>query len=68
MYNVTPNQKEQILCKIINALDAIQNNGTEDAKDFLMRMYLKVQNLHAGGSLHPTEVSRLKKFFSSKKR
>lgn len=68
MYHVTLNQKEQLLCKILNALELASNDGRSSAREFLMKMYLKVQNLHIGGSLQPDEASKLKTLFRHKNR
>jgi len=68
MYHVSHNQKEQLLCKILSALELASNDGKSSAAGFLMKMYLKVQNLHIGGSLEPAEASRLKKILSSNKK
>ena len=67
MYHVTQNQKEQLLCKILTALELASSDGKSPVVRFLIKMYLKVQNLHIGGSLEPAEASRLKKLLSSNK-
>lgn len=68
MYHVTPNQKEQLLWKILAALEPISEERQTPAREFLLKMYLRVQNLKPGGSLQPEEAKKLKRLLRKKKR
>ena len=63
MYQITDNQREQKLLKILTVLEHENKNGNEAIRDneFLFRTYQKVQSLPIGGSLLPEESSRLNK-------
>ena len=68
MYNLSANQKEQLLLKILTTLEASRNSCKNDSESFLMKMYLKVQNLHIGASLEPAEAAKLKKAFKAQRK
>lgn len=63
MYQITDNQREQKLLKILTAIEHENKSGNEAILDneFLFWAYQKVQSLPIGGSLLPEESSRLNK-------
>ena len=63
MYQITDNQREQKLSKILTAIEHENKSGNEAIIDneFLYWAYEKVQSLPIGGSLLPEQSSRLNK-------
>ena len=63
MYQITDNQREQKLSKILTAIEHENKSGNEAILDneFLFWAYEKVQSLPIGGSLLPEQSSRLNK-------
>jgi hypothetical protein len=68
VYQITDNQREQNLLKILTALEHENKNGNKSIRDngFLFRTYQKIQSLPIGGSLLPEESSRLKKILKQR--
>ena len=63
MYQITDNQREQKLSKILTAIEHENKSGNEAILDneFLFWAYQKLQSLPIGGSLLPEQSSRLNK-------
>jgi len=61
MYEVTSNQKEQLLNQVLNALINTTAVIMESDRQFLLSMYEKVQRLKLGQSLSVTDALKLKK-------
>ena len=63
MCQITDNQREQKLSKILTAIEHENKSGNEAIIDneFLFWAYEKVQSLPIGGSLLPEQSSRLNK-------
>jgi len=59
-YEVTENQKEQLLNRILDANCAAQKNRCVEDASNLRLLYKKVQNLPVGGSMKPEIVVTLK--------
>ena len=60
MYEVTSNQKEQLLNQVLNALTNTTAVTPESDRQFLLSMYEKVQRLRLGQSLSVTDALKLK--------
>jgi len=60
MYEVTSNQKEQLLNQVLNALTNTTDDTAEGDRKFLLSMYEKVQRLRLGQSLSVTDALKLK--------
>ena len=60
MYEVTSNQKEQLLNQVLNALTNTTDDTAEGDRKFLLSMYEKVQRLRHGQSLSVTDAMKLK--------
>jgi predicted RNA-binding Zn ribbon-like protein len=60
MYEVTSNQKEQLLNQMLNALTKTTAQTAEGDRQFLLSMYEKVQRLRLGQSLSVTDAMKLK--------
>ena len=60
MYEVTSNQKEQLLNQVLNALINTTAVTMESDRQFLLSMYEKVQRLRLGQSLSVTDALKLK--------
>ena len=56
MYEVTSNQKEQLLNQVLNALTNTTAERAEGDQQFLISMYEKVQRLRHGQSLSVTDA------------
>ena len=63
MYEVTGNQKEQLLNQVLNALTNNTAEFAEDDRQVLLCMYEKVQRLGLGQSLCVKDALKLKSFF-----
>ena len=61
MYEVTSNQKEQLLNQMLNALTNTTAHTAEGDRQFLLSMYEKVQRLRLGQSLSVKDALKLKK-------
>jgi hypothetical protein len=63
VHQITDNQREQKLLKILTAIEHENKSGNEAILDneFLFWAYQKVQSLPIGGSLLPEQSSRLNK-------
>ena len=60
MYEVTSNQKEQLLNQVLNALTNTTAERAEGDQQFLISMYEKVQRLRHSQSLLVTDAMKLK--------
>ena len=60
MYEVTSNQKEQLLNQVLNALSNTTGEFAEGDRQYLLSMYEKVQRLRHGQSLSVTDALKLK--------
>jgi len=60
MYEVTSNQKEQLLNQMLNALTKTTAQTAEGDRQFLLSMYEKVQRLRHRQSLSVTDALKLK--------
>ena len=60
MYEVTSNQKEQLLNQVLNALTNTTDDTAEGDRKFLLSMYEKVQRLRLGQSLSVKDALKLK--------
>jgi len=60
MYEVTSNQKEQLLNQVLNALTDTTAERAEGDQQFLISMYEKVQRLRHGQSFSVTDALKLK--------
>ncbi len=66
-YEVTENQREQLLNRILDAICAAQKKRCTDDASNLNLLYRKVQALPVGGSLKPEVVVRLKSLLNKHK-
>ena len=55
-YEITENQKEQLLNRILDTISAAQQKRCVEDVSNLKLQYRKVQNLPVGGSLKPESV------------
>ena len=62
MYEITSNQKEQLLNQVLNALTSTKGEFAADDQQFLLSMYEKVQRLGPGQSLCVKDALKLKSF------
>ena len=60
MYEITSNQKEQLLNQVLNALTNTTSESVEGDQQFLLSMYEKIQRLRHGQSLSVTDALKLK--------
>ena len=60
MYEVTSNQKEQLLNQVLNTLTNTTAVTAESDRQFLLSMDEKVQRLRFGQSLSVTDALKLK--------
>ena len=60
MYEITSNQKEQLLNQVLNALTNTTSEPVEGDQQFLLSMYEKIQRLRHGQSLSVTDALKLK--------
>lgn len=60
MYQVTSNQKEQLLNQIIEMYESLLDKGSNDDKKFIMNIYEKLQRLPQGKSIPSRDAFRLK--------
>ena len=65
MYQVTSNQKEQILNQIIEMYESLLDKGSNDDKKFIMNMYQKLQRLPQGKSIPSRDAFKLKSILKS---
>ena len=65
MYEVTNNQKEQLLNQILNTSESLSQKGLVKDKRFILEMYRKVQKLPQGKSLKGKEAFRLRSLIKS---
>ena len=67
MYEVTNNQKEQLLNQILNSFERLSQKGLVEDKRFIREMYRKVQKLPQGKSLKGKEALKLRSLIKSTK-
>ena len=60
MYEVTNNQKEQLLNQILNTFESLSQKGLVEETRFILEMYRKVQKLPQGKSLSGREALKLR--------
>ena len=60
MYEVTNNQKEQLLNQILNTFESLSQKGLIKETKFIFEMYRKVQKLPQGKSLSGREALKLR--------
>ena len=60
MYEVTSNQKEQLLSQILSTFESLSQKGLVEETRFILEMYRKVQTLPQGKSLSGREASKLR--------
>ena len=60
MYEVTNNQKEQLLNQILNTFESHSQKGLIKETKFILEMYRKVQKLPQGKSLNGKEALNLR--------
>ena len=60
MYEVTNNQKEQLLNQILNTFESLSQKGLIKETKFILEMYRKVQKLPQGKSLSGREALKLR--------
>jgi len=60
MYEVTNNQKEQLLKQILNTFESHSQKGLIKETKFILEMYRKVQKLPQGKSLKGKEALKLR--------
>ena len=60
MYEVTNNQKEQLLNQILNTFESLSQKGLIKETKFILEMYRKVQKLPLGKSLKGKEALKLR--------
>ena len=60
MYEVTNNQKEQLLNQILNTFESLSQKGLIKETKFILEMYRKVQKLPQGKSLNGREAFKLR--------
>ena len=65
MYQVTSNQKEQLLNQIIEMYESLLDKGSNEDKKFIMSMYEKLQRLPQGKSIPSKEALKLKSILKS---
>ena len=65
MYQVTSNQKEQLLNQIIQTYESLLDKGSNEDKKFIMNMYEKLQRLPQGKSIPGKEAFKLKSILKS---
>ena len=65
MYQVTSNQKEQLLNQIIEMYESLLDKGSNEDKKFIMNMYHKLQRLPQGKSIPSRDAFKLKNILKS---
>ena len=65
MYQVTSNQKEQLLNQIIEMYESLLDKGSNEDKKFIMNMYQKLQRLPQGKSISSRDAFKLKSILKS---
>ena len=60
MYQVTNNQKEQLLNQILSTFESLSQKGLIKEEKFILEMYRKVQKLPQGKSLKGKEALKLR--------
>ena len=60
MYEVTNNQKEQLLNQILSTFESLSQKGLIKEAKFILEMYRKVQKLPQGKSLKGKEAFKLR--------
>ena len=60
MYEVTNNQKEQLLNQVLSTLESLSQKGLVNETKFILEMYRKVQKLPQGKSLSGREALELR--------
>ena len=65
MYQVTSNQKEQLLNQIIEMYESLLDKGSNEDKKFIMSMYEKLQRLPQGKSIPSRDALKLKRIIKS---
>ena len=60
MYEVTNNQKEQLLNQILSTFESLSQKGLIKEAKFILEMYRKVQKLPQGKSLNGREAFKLR--------
>ena len=60
MYEVTNNQKEQLLNQVLSTFESLSQKGLINETKFILEMYLKVQKLPQGKSLSGREALKLR--------
>ena len=67
MYEVTNNQKEQLLNQILSTFESLSQKGLVKETRFILEMYRKVQKLPQGKSLSGREALKLRSIIKSTK-
>ena len=65
MYQVTSNQKEQLLNQIIEIYESLLDKGSSEDKKFIINVYEKFQKLPQGKSIPSRDVFKLKSILKS---
>ena len=65
MYEVTNNQKEQLLNQILNSFESLSQKGLIEETRFIFEMYRKVQKLPQSKSLKGKEALKLRSLIKS---
>ena len=65
MYQVTSNQKEQLLNQIIEMYESLLDKGSNEDKKFIMSMYEKLQRLPQGKIIPSRDALKLKRIIKS---
>ena len=65
MYQLTSNQKEQLLNQIIEMYESLLDKGSSEDKKFIMNMYEKLQMLPQGKSIRSRDAFKLKRIMKS---
>ena len=60
MYEVTNNQKEQLLNQILSTFESLSQKGLIKEAKFILEMYRKVQKLPQGKSLNGRKAFKLR--------
>ena len=60
MYEVTNNQKEQLLNQILSTFESLSQKGLIKEEKFILEMYRKVQKLPQGKSLNGRKAFKLR--------
>ena len=65
MYQLTSNQKEQLLNQIIEMYESLLDKGSSEDKKFIMNMYEKLQMLPQDKSIRSRDAFKLKRIMKS---